>query len=57
MENRIILQRSLDYIEDNLQAEITAAELAEQDKYLEILEINKKMTIWLIEKLEELKAI
>ena len=30
MENRIILQRSLDYIEDNLQAEITAAELAEQ---------------------------
>lgn len=30
---------------------------AEQDKYAEILEINKKMTIWLIEKLEELKAI
>ena len=29
----------------------------EQEKYLEILEINKKMTIWLIEKLEELKAI
>ena len=30
MDNRIIIQRSLDYIEDNLQTEITAAELAEQ---------------------------
>lgn len=30
---------------------------AEQDKYAEILEINKKMTIWLIEKLGELKDI
>ena len=30
MDNRTIIQRSLDYIEDNLQAEITAAELAEQ---------------------------
>ena len=29
MDNRTIIQRSLDYIEDNLQAEITAAELAE----------------------------
>ena len=30
MDNRMIIQRSLDYIEDNLQTEITAAELAEQ---------------------------
>lgn len=30
MDNRSIIQRSLDYIEDNLQTEITAAELAEQ---------------------------
>ena len=30
MDNRTIIQRSLDYIEENLQAEITAAELAEQ---------------------------
>lgn len=28
MDNRVIIQRSLDYIEENLQAEITAAELA-----------------------------
>lgn len=30
MDNRRIIQRSLDYIEDNLQAEISARELAEQ---------------------------
>ena len=30
MENRIIIQQSLDYIEDNLQTEITASELADQ---------------------------
>ena len=30
MDNRNLIQQSLDYIEDNLQAEITAAELAEQ---------------------------
>lgn len=29
MDNRAMIQRSLDYIEDNLQTEITAAELAE----------------------------
>ena len=29
MDNRAIIQKSLDYIEENLQAEITAAELAE----------------------------
>ena len=29
VDNRAMIQRSLDYIEDNLQAEITAAELAE----------------------------
>ena len=29
MDNRAIIQRSLDYIEDNLKGEITAAELAE----------------------------
>ena len=29
MDNRTIIQQSLDYIEDNLQADITAAELAE----------------------------
>ena len=30
MDNRAIIQRSLDYIEDNLQSEITAAELADR---------------------------
>ena len=30
MDNRTIIQRSIDYIEENLQTEITAAELAEQ---------------------------
>ena len=30
VDNRAIIQRSLDYIEDNLRSEITAAELAEQ---------------------------
>ena len=29
MDNRVIIQKSLDYIEDNLQTEITALELAE----------------------------
>ena len=29
MDDRTIIQRSLDYIEDDLQAEITAAELAD----------------------------
>ena len=29
MDNRAILQQSLDYIEDNLRAEITAQELAD----------------------------
>ena len=29
MDNRTVIQQGLDYIEDNLQAEITAAELAE----------------------------
>ena len=28
MDNRAMIQRSLDYIEENLQAEITAQELA-----------------------------
>ena len=55
VDNRAIIQRSLDYIEDNLQSEITAGELAEQDNYAEIFEINKRMTLWLIEKFEELK--
>ena len=30
MDNRTIIQRSIDYIEENLQTEITAAELADQ---------------------------
>ena len=30
MDNRTIIQKSLDYIEENLQTEITAAELAAQ---------------------------
>lgn len=30
MDNRTIIQQSLEYIEENLQTEITAAELAEQ---------------------------
>ena len=30
MDHRIIIQRSLDYIEDHLQAEISASELAAQ---------------------------
>ena len=29
MDNRAIIQRGLDYIEENLQTEITAGELAE----------------------------
>lgn len=29
MDNRVIIQKSLDYIEENLQTEITATELAE----------------------------
>ena len=36
---------------------VCVAWFAEQDKYAEILEVNKKMTLWLIEKLEELKDI
>ena len=36
---------------------VCVAWFAEQDKYAEILETNKKMTAWLIEKLEELKDI
>ena len=34
MDNRTIIQQSLDYIEDNLQAQITAAELAEMAGFL-----------------------
>ena len=30
MDNRAVIQQSLDYIEENLQTEITAAELAAQ---------------------------
>lgn len=30
MDNRAMLQRSLDYIEEDLQAEITATELADE---------------------------
>ena len=29
MDNRVIIQKGLDYIEENLQTEITAGELAE----------------------------
>ena len=36
---------------------VCVAWFAEQDKYAEILETNKKMTAWLIEKFEELKDI
>jgi len=36
---------------------VCVAWFSEQDKYREIFEINKRMTIWLIEKLPELKAI
>ena len=36
---------------------VCVAWFAEQDKYAEILEINKRMTAWLIEKLDELKDI
>ena len=34
---------------------VCVAWFAEQDKYAEIFEINKRMTLWLIEKFEELK--
>ena len=30
---------------------------AQQDKYAEIFETNKKMTLWLLSKLEEMKEI
>ena len=33
MDDRTMIQRSLDYIEDNLQTEITAAELAEMARF------------------------
>ena len=36
---------------------VCVAWFAEQDKYAEIYEINKRMTLWLIEKFEELKDI
>ena len=36
---------------------VCVAWFAEQDKYAEIFEINRKMTAWLIEKFEELKDI
>ena len=36
---------------------VCVAWFSKQDKYAEIFEINKRMTIWLIEKLEELKDI
>lgn len=34
---------------------VCVAWFSEQDKYAEIFEINKRMTLWLIEKFEELK--
>lgn len=36
---------------------VCVAWFAGQDKYAELFEINKKMTLWLIERFEELKAI
>ena len=40
MDNRTMIQKSLDYIEDNLQAEITAAELAVG------LTVNRRFEVW-----------
>ena len=36
---------------------VCVAWFAEQDKYAELLEINKGMTAWLMERFEELKDI
>ena len=36
---------------------VCVAWFSEQDKYADIFEINKRMTVWLIEKIEELKNI
>ena len=36
---------------------VCVAWFSEQDKYAEIFEINKRMTTWLIEKIEALKDI
>ncbi len=36
---------------------VCVAWFAEQDKYAELLEINKQMTLWLLSKFEELKKI
>ena len=36
---------------------VCVAWFSEQDKYAEIFEINQRMTLWLIEKWEELKNI
>lgn len=36
---------------------VCVAWFAERDKYAELFEINKRMTVWLIEKFEELKDI
>lgn len=36
---------------------VCVAWFAEQDKFAELFETNKKMTLWLIDHLEELKDI
>ena len=36
---------------------VCVAWFAQQDKYAEIFETNKKMTLWLLSKLEEMKEI
>ena len=33
MDNRVMIQKSLDYIEDNLRTEITAGELTEMAQF------------------------
>ena len=45
MDNRAIIQRSLDYIEDNLQTDIMAAELAEMDEEPEFVFIRSMVIV------------
>ena len=56
MDNRAMIQKSLPHVILANQF-VCVAWFAGQDKYAELFEINKKMTLWLIERFEELKNI
>lgn len=56
MDNRAIIQQSLDYIILANQF-VCVAWFAGQEKYAEILGTNKMMTAWLIGKWEDLRRL